>query len=569
MKKLLFVISALAFIVGCTPKIGNNAMNVVIPAPNTVIATDGVVTFKGGVEITHKGYDKKIALLENSLKEKFNIENNGKGVNITIIVDESSAIAEEGYLLNISKKGINITASTDAGAFYATQTLIQLMEDGKTENGIEIGYQTIDDAPRFAFRSLMLDESRHFFGEEEVLRILDAMAGIKMNVLHWHLTDDAGWRIEIKQYPLLTEVGSKRSDTEAGTWKSGKTQGKPHEGFYTQEQIKRIVKYAKERNIKVIPEIEMPGHASAAIAAYPWLSTKNETIEVPVTFGVHYNIYNVIDPKVEEFLQNVVTEVIELFDADIIHIGGDEVRFNHWEEDRKMAAYKKQKGFSSFMDIQIEFTNKMSNFIETKGASMMGWNEILGKNLHEGIISFEETSNKVASNVVVQFWKGDIAQLTEAAQGGYKLVNSYHVQTYLDYTYRSIPLKKAYSFNPIPDGLAEEYHKNIYGLGCQMWTEWCPEISDVHRQVFPRLAAYAEVGWSSLDVKDYDSFMSRLEPLTKVWEKDGIVGYSLETIIAEEKEAAEKEAAKKKAAEEKAAAEKAAAEKDTTEVVAE
>ncbi len=538
---------AILTVAGCTPKSGKSGADVILPKPNSIVLEKGAVVLDKDITIEQTGCEEVAVILAETLKEKFAIENNGSGKTISLNVDEKSSILPEGYKLTIDRKGATITASTKAGAFYGAQSLIQLIAAGGSEEGVTLQYQTIEDAPRFAFRSYMLDESRHFFGEKEVLRVLDAMAAIKMNVLHWHLTDDAGWRIEIKKYPLLTEVGSKRKDTQIGGWSSDKTAGVPHEGFYTQEQIRSIVKYAKDRGIKIIPEIEMPGHASASVAAYPWLGTTHKQIEVPVKFGKHYNTYDVINPEVEEFLQNVIVEVIDLFDTDVVHIGGDEVRFNNWEEDRDMVAYKKKKGYTSFMDIQIEFTNKMSKFIEGQGVSMMGWNEILGTNLHKGEIRFDEASTKVAPNVVVQFWKGDLSQLTSAAEGGYKLVNSYHVKTYLDYSYKSIPLSSAYSFDPVPEGLAPEYHKNIYGLGCQMWTEWAPTVADIHRQTFPRLAAFAEVGWSNLDVKNYDNFLIRLAPVVAEWEKAGIVGYPLTQIFEDEKKMAEakKQVAKK------------------------
>ena len=536
MKKILPLLLTIILFTGCTPITGKSGNDVILPKPNSVTLNKGGVIITKEITIDQNECQEAATLLAESLKTKFGINNNGDGETIDLNVDTTSNIAPEGYKLIITKNGISITASTKGGIFYGTQSLIQLMEAGNGEKGITLQAQTIEDEPRFAFRSYMFDESRHFFGEKEVLRILDAMAEIKMNVLHWHLTDDAGWRIEIKQYPLLTEIGSKRKDTQIGGWSSDKTSGVPHEGFYTQEQIRSIVKYAKDRNIKIIPEIEMPGHASASVAAYPWLSTKNKKIEVPVKFGKHYNTYDVINPKVEEFLQNVIVEVIDLFDTDVVHIGGDEVRFDEWEQDRDMKAYKKKKGFTSFMDIQIEFTNKMSTFIEKQGVSMMGWNEILGKNLHEGEIRFTETSTKVAPNVIVQFWKGDLDQLKNAAKGGYKLVNSHHINTYLDYSYTAISLESAYNFNPIPEGLEKEYHDNIHGLGCQMWTEWAPTVADIHRQTFPRLAAFAEVGWSNLDVKNYDNFLIRLQPVVAQWEKEGIIGYPLEKIMTDKSE---------------------------------
>ncbi len=510
--------------------VAQSASDVVIPRPNSVTLTQGkdVHVLHKSFRIKSKSASELVGYTEKELQKEFgDILGKRKATPINIIVQNGGNPKSEAYQLLVDLKEITITAESQAGAFYGVQTLIQLLRAGKINDGFILSCQDIKDEPRFQWRSYMLDESRYFLGEPEIYNIIDAMAEIKLNTLHWHLTDDAGWRIEIKQYPKLTEIGSKRVDTEIETWGSGKTSGEPHEGYYTQEQIKKIVAYAKERHIKIIPEIEMPGHASAAIAAYPWLGTKNMKIDVPVKFGKHYHIFDVIDPKVEEFLQNVVSEVIDLFETDIIHIGGDEVRFNHWEEDPDMVAYKEKKGFTSFMDIQIEFTNKMSHFIENKGCSMMGWNEILGTNLHaDDNISFSETSTDVAKNVIVQFWKGDINELVKAAKGGYKLVNSYHIYTYLDYSHGSIPLKKAYEFDPIPNNLPKEYEKNIVGFGTQMWREWAPSKERLHTQTFPRIAAYSEVGWTNLSNKDYTNFVNRVKKLAKHWENHrNIKGY--------------------------------------------
>lgn len=528
MKKFILSLGCLCSFVFASATLPT-AETVVLPKPASITIQDGSFQI-GNVLTAHLKKAKNVnAYLKQELKNNFGVElkSSSKNPGLLIDVNPKADISPEGYSLNITKDGIQILASTEAGAFYGVQSLLQLMKAGKNGNTFQLACQQVQDAPRFSWRSFMLDEARYFHGEDEVYKLLDVMAELKMNVFHWHLTDDAGWRIEIKKYPLLTEVGGKRRDTQIGGWNSEETMGKAHEGFYTQAQVKKILAYAKERHIKVVPEIEMPGHASAAIAAYPWLGTKNEQIEVPVKFGKHYHTFNVIDPKVKGFLKDVVAEVIDLFDTDVIHIGGDEVRFTHWEEDMAMNTYKNEKGFNSFMDIQIEFTNEMSRFIEKKGCSMMGWNEILGKNLHASDnISFAETSTSVAPNVVVQYWSGDIKDLAKAAEKGYKLVNSHTSATYLDYGHNQITLKSAYSFNPIPKGMPKEAEKNIVGLGCQMWGEWTPTIQRVHEQTFPRIAALAEVGWTDLDNKNYDCFVKRLKPLTEEWKERGITVYS-------------------------------------------
>ena len=315
-------------------------------------------------------------------------------------MNKNTNTKSENYKLSIVGKKIAIEAESEAGLFYGVQSLLQLMRAGVVNDKITLSAMEINDAPRFPWRSFLLDESRNFKGEKEVYRLLDVLAELKFNVFHWHLTDDQGWRVESKLYPLLTEIGGKRKDTQTGGWNSPKRMGEPHEGYYTQKQIKSILAYAKARHIKIVPEIEMPGHATAAIAAYPWLGSKDEIVEVPAEFGKLYSVYNVTNPKVEKFLQDVISEMITLFETDVIHIGGDEVRFTQWEENPEIVKYKESKKFNSFMDIQIEFSNKMSHFIQAKGVSMMGWNEILGTNLHaDDNIGFSNPTEKVAKRM--------------------------------------------------------------------------------------------------------------------------------------------------------------------------
>jgi len=345
-------------------------------------------------------------------------------------------------------------------------------------------------------------------------------------VFHWHLTDDAGWRIEIKKYPNLTEVGAYRKSSRisyGNRWNSLIESGEPHGGFYTQEEIKEIVAYAQKRHITIIPEIEMPGHATAAIAAYPWLSVTQKELEVPTRFGVFENVFNVADPKVFQFLVEVLDEVIALFPSETIHIGGDEIRYNQWKESPEVKDYMKNNNLNTPAELQVFFTNRISKHIESKGKRMMGWNEIMGHNLHE-YQDGEDTHNDIqlAKETVIHFWKGDINLATKAAKDGFKIVNSLHTHTYLDYTYETTPLSKAYAFNPIPDGLDENYHRNIIGTGCQMWGEWIPTIGQLHYLVFPRIAAYAEVGWTQNNNKDYKRFKSSLPYLQQHWKKKGI-----------------------------------------------
>lgn len=428
---------------------------------------------------------------------------------------------KEGYVLEVNDNGVTIKANSKAGIIYGAQSLRQIIKERDGRFYVQKG--TITDYPALSWRAFMLDEARHFKGKEVVKDMLDEMVALKMNTFHWHLVDDQGWRIEIKKYPKLTQVGAFRDSTEINHFHSDVFDGKPHGGFYTQEEIKDIIKYASDRNIQIVPEIEMPGHASASIAAYPWLGATGKKIEVPGYFGVMYDVYDVSNPRVRTFLQDVLEEVIALFPSPVIHIGGDEVRYNQWIESKKVSDYMSKNNLSTPAELQVHFTNEMSNWISNKGRKMMGWNEITGETLHEYQSGNEASvGNELSPETIVHFWKGDPSLIDKTINKGYNIVNSYHVYTYLDYDYNSIPLKRSYSFNPIPEGLDKEKEKQVLGLGCQMWCEFIPDVQSMNKKVFPRIAAYAEVGWTKPENKNYDSFLNSLQFFLNKWDKQGI-----------------------------------------------
>lgn len=447
------------------------------------------------------------------------------GIVLRIHKELSNTLGDEGYSFVVNHKAITITSATAKGVFYGIQSLRQLLPITihKETDTIKVSGVQITDSPRFKWRAFMLDESRYFKGMTQVKKILDQMALLKMNIFHWHLTDDQGWRIEIKKYPKLTQIGAFRKDSQIGGWDSKKRSGTPHGGFYTQKEIKEIVSYALKRNITIVPEIEMPGHASAAIASYPWLGTIGTLKEVPVVFGKLEDSYNVSNPKVYQFIQDVLEEVVALFPSKIIHIGGDEVKFDAWKKSPEVQSFIKEKGLKSSADLQIYFTNKVSNFIDKKNARMMGWNEILGTNIHEWQKDKDfKTKEKLAKNAIIHFWKGNVNLISEAIKKGYDIVNSHHVYTYLDYSYKYTPLKKAYLFDPVPEKLDSKYASKVLGTGCQMWGEWIPTVKDMDKMIFPRIAAYAEVGWTSKNRKNYKIFRKNLENLLQRWKKEGI-----------------------------------------------
>ncbi|MET2985594.1 beta-N-acetylhexosaminidase [Aureibaculum conchae] len=498
----------------------------IIPQPNKVEEKQGQLQLKNTLTIvtTHTELfqltNYAVNMFEDDFKLQTHVQSESTGNQVVRFKLDKNKNAQDAYKLNVGKQGIDIISATEQGLFYGLQTLRQLISsDGKVQ------YVKIDDTPRFGWRAFMLDEGRYFQGKAQVLKLLDEMARLKMNVFHWHLVDDQGWRIEIKKYPKLTQVGSKRPSTQVGPlkWNSPIQSGESHAGFYTQEDIKEIVKYAQKRHITIVPEIEMPGHSSAAIAAYPWLGTSGKDIDVPIWFGVSKDVYNVADPRVYNFLTDVLDEVITLFPSKVIHIGGDEAKYDHWQKSDFVKNYMKENNLKTFADLQVVFTNRISNYLESKGRRMMGWNEILGHNVHDYQSDKDTGAEKeLSKSSVIHFWRGDIKLMTSAAENGYDIVNSLHSETYLDYDYKNIPLKKAYNFNPIPQGLDQKYHNRIKGLGCQMWGEWIPKSGYMDFMTFPRIAAYAEVGWTQEDNKDYEAFKLALQPILKEWEQKSI-----------------------------------------------
>ena len=506
----------------------------IIPRPLETIKGESHFVLNSSTKIisgpeTENEANYLLAILKNAFGKEPAIATRGKkGIYLKLNSEIADITGSEGYTLTISRKNISIEASTTTGIFYGIQSLRQLLPpdfefDPDIEKSATIKELVISDKPEFPWRAFMLDESRYFKGMKTVKELLDQMALLKMNVFHWHLTDDQGWRIEIKKYPKLTEVGAYRKNSQVGSWGSKDRSNKPHGGFYTQSEIKEIVNYASQLHIKIIPEIEMPGHSMAAIAAYPWLGTIGKKVEVPVVFGKMDDCLNVADPKVIDFIENVLSEVIELFPAKIIHIGGDEVKFDAWKNSKMVQDYMKKEHLSSAADLQIFFTNRVSNFIASKGCRMMGWNDILGGNVHEWQKAADvKVEQSLTKSTIIHFWKGNIDLASQAVSNGFDIVNSHHVYTYLDYDYKSISLKKAYSFSPIPEGLNKKYYTKVLGLGCQMWGEWIPETSDMENQVFPRIAAYAEVGWTSPEQKNFDQFNTSLENMKKQWNLEKI-----------------------------------------------
>ncbi len=408
----------------------------------------------------------------------------------------------EGYFLTSTQDHVTISGLEPAGIFYGIQTFRQLMpveiESSTLVKNVEWSIPCVEiiDYPRFLWRGFMLDVGRHFFGKEVIKKLLDVIALQKMNVFHCHLTEDQGWRLEIKKYPKLIEIGSKRRESQIGGFLSKKTDGMPHEGYFTQEDMKEIVNYANKRFIKVIPEIEMPGHCMAALAAYPELSCTGGPFEVPTFFGIKKDVYCAGKERVFEFLQDVLDEVMELFPSDIIHIGGDEVPKKRWTECPDCQRRIENENLKDANELQVYFTNRMIKFLTSKNRVVMGWNEILEAGLDKRAIG--------------QYWLRGMSRILNYLRNGGKMVMSHYFHTYLDYNYGFCPLNKAYNYDPIPKKLEEKYHTNVLGIEAPMWTEFTATQSHLEVFVFPRLTAIAETGWTPKERKDYSDFKMRL-----------------------------------------------------------
>lgn len=499
----------------------------VLPQPEKTEYTPGVLTLKSRPEVAYPAeLANEAQLLQAYLSADFSMETAlKKGAKSgDIILDLDSSVLpgkKEGYTLDVNDVKIVIRANTPAGILNGVQTLRQVINE--KEGRFTVQKAMVTDYPAFRWRAFMLDEGRYFKGKEVVLGLLDEMAALKMNVFHWGLTNDQGWRIQITKYPELTRVGAWRDSSEINKFGSNVFDGKPHGGFYTQEEIREIVAYASKLHITVIPEINMPGHSSAAIAAYPWLGTSGKPIRVPAKFGVMYDVFNVADPRVMQFLEDVIDEVIALFPGPVIHIGGDEVKYNQWKESPMVQEYMVKNNLKTPAELQVFFTNRISRLLASKNRRMIGWNEITGDKLHEYQSETDTRGEQqLAPGTIVQFWKGAPSLVKQTLERGYEVVNSHHQYTYLDYSYESTPLKKAYDFNPVPQGLTEEQANRVSGLGCQMWGEFIPTVESMNLKVYPRIAAYAETGWTSTPKKDYDRFLKALEPFLLKWQKKGI-----------------------------------------------
>ncbi|MDR3297674.1 MAG: family 20 glycosylhydrolase, partial [Prevotellaceae bacterium] len=454
---------------------------------------------------------------------------------------------DEAYKLKVQKNKIQVEAKTPRGIFYALQTVRQLLpqqiEAGRLVRDVAwaVPCLEVEDAPRYGYRGLLLDVARHFMTKQEVMRYIDLLAYHKLNTFHWHLTEDQGWRIEIKKYPKLTKTGAFREQTREGYIdKNGKKQGmwdnKRHGGFYTQEEVKEVLAYAAKRFVNVIPEIDMPGHMLAALAAYPELSCSGGPFRVEGRWGVHNDILCAGKDTTFAFMENILTEIVELFPSHYIHIGGDEAPKVRWKHCCDCQAKIKALGLKDEHELQSYFITRIEKFLNSKGKKIIGWDEILEGGL--------------APDATVMSWRGVKGGIAAAKQH-HDVIMTPNSHLYLNYCQISsktepycnnmIALETAYSYDPTPAELTPDEAKYILGVQGNMWTEHTPTFDHVLHMAYPRAAAVAEIGWSPKEQKNYNSFITRLQQVAKRYEAMGITTYS-KAFLGEEKATADNRA---------------------------
>lgn len=510
-------------LLACAPVM--TAQNI-IPAPQSMTVGKGELQLGRKLTLVTNLTGKELDNMLDYIKTTpLNVEYTGKKSSrnyIKMTIDNESDLGDEGYTLKVGSKGIDIVSKTSAGLFYGLQSVLQLAEERDYKSIIAVD---IKDEPRFAYRGLHLDESRHFSSKEFVMKQLDALARYKMNRFHWHLTDGAGWRIEIKKYPRLTNFAAWRPyETWKDWWKADRhycNQDDPNArgGFYTQDDIKEILAYAEKLHITIIPEIEMPGHSEEVLAAYPLLSCSNDMygnsdfcIGKEATFA---------------FLEDVLTEVIDLFPSHYIHIGGDEAVKNGWKTCPDCQRRMKEEGLDNVDQLQSYMIHRIEEFVNSKGRDIIGWDEILEGGL--------------APNATVMSWRGEEGGIT-AAKSGHKVVMTPGAFCYLD-SYQADPstqpeaiggyltLEKVYSYNPVPASFNDEQAEMILGVQGNVWREYMPTLEHTEYMIYPRIIAIAEVGWTNPENKDWQNFRKRINVEIPRLERKGYNPFTLSTMI--------------------------------------
>ncbi|WP_341836586.1 family 20 glycosylhydrolase [Chitinophaga pollutisoli] len=498
----------------------------VIPAPQHVRHSNGQFTLNAQTRIVAEPGDEALQQVARDLADAILRQSGlrlkvtaGKSAasNVIILRLRPDTLGDEGYRLRVQPGLASITASRPAGAFYAMQTLLQLLPVQARAKPV-LPVLEIIDSPRFGWRGLMLDVGRYYYPVSYIKQYLDYMAMHKLNTFHWHLTEDHGWRIEIKKYPRLTAVGAWRNGTQIT---NNRINHQPHGGFYTQEEVKEVVAYAQSKFITVVPEIEMPGHSMAALAAYPELSCTGGPFEMPVNWGIRKEVFCAGNEKTFAFLEDVLSEVAELFPGQTIHIGGDECPKDRWKACARCQERIKSNKLKDEHELQSYFITRIEKFLQSKGKRIIGWDEILEGGL--------------APNAAVMSWRGTQGGI-QAAKLLHPVVMTPNHFMYFDYYQGEhylepycisgfVPLRKVYDYEPVPAELTPEESRFILGVQANIWCEYIHSPERATYMTFPRAAALAETGWSSKNRKQWDDFTRRMETQYLRYEQAGI-GYA-------------------------------------------
>ena len=514
MRYLLILLASIIVFGSCEvePNIQNADINI-IPKPLEMKIGDGEFVLDVNTDIVSVSKaTKAVSLFKEVFAFDSDLKSNKKGIKFEL----DNALDKEEYALEIKSDEIIIKSSSELGFIWAVRTLEQMkpleFKGINKSNSLSFPVLNITDAPKFSWRGSMLDVCRHFMTVEKVKEYINTLSYHKMNMFHWHLTEDQGWRIEIKKYPKLTEIGAWRKDGNGGKYG----------GFYTQEQIKEVVAYADARGVTVVPEIEFPGHSVAALAAYPELSCKGGPFEVQTNWGVFDDILCAGNEDVFKFSEEVLTEVLSLFPSKYIHIGGDEAPKTRWKSCDKCQQRMKENGLETEHDLQSYFISRLEKFLISHNRKLIGWDEIM-----EGGLAPEAT---------MQVWR-DVEYGKQAVKQGHDIISSPTSHCYLDYSQKVIDVEKIYGFNPIPEGISEDEAKHVLGGEGNVWTERIPQ-SRLDYMAFPRITALSEALWTTN--KNYSDFYKRLQKEYRRYDEKGIQ-YGPEGDIMEVKSSVSKE----------------------------
>lgn len=483
---------------GTTPFIIDRSTTIVYPATN---------------EKMHRTADFLATFIKEMTGTEVRVSDKEKSSNAIILAVDSTMGHPEGYKLQITPEKVLLTGGSEAGVFYGIQTIhkaLPILKDGKVAAALPAG--TVTDFPRFRYRGFMIDVGRHFFPVSYLKQMIDLMALHNINYFHWHLTEDQGWRIEIKKYPKLTEIGSKRDSTIID-WETKKFDGKPHSGFYTQDEAREIVRYAADRFITVVPEIDLPGHTTAALASYPELGCTGGPYKVLCSFGVFPDVLCAGNDQTLQFTKDVLDEIMDIFPSEYIHIGGDECPKSRWEKCPKCQAKIKELGIKALPkhskenQLQTYFMSELEKEINAHGRRMLGWDEVL-----EGGLT---------PNSTIMSWRG--------IQGGIEAARQHHdvIMTPIQRLYFSNPrinkmtgfewMNRVYNFEPVPAELTDAEKKFVIGTQGCIWTEWTADSTKMEWQILPRMAALSEIQWTLPEHKNFERFMERLPEMLKIY----------------------------------------------------